>query len=325
MEPIIFEPILKRIRWGGQKLGTILKKQTGPETDYAESWEIADHAAGQSRVATGTFAGRTLSELIKERGAEIFGSVDFPEQFPLLIKFLDANDWLSLQVHPNDAQAATFNPREHGKTEAWVIIDSAPDSQICMGLLDGVTRQDLRQALQAGTVVECLHRYHVEPGDCIFVPAGTVHAIGPGILLAEVQQQSDMTFRLFDWGRVGTDGNPRPVHIAESMSCIDFDRGPVAVVHPTLIESERGHVEQLVSCPYFDITRQTAEASFRIATEQQFRILIFLDGTATVVSEGGRINCIKGDTILIPASCQGVSVKPDESVTVLEVSGGSVG
>ncbi|MBS0265706.1 MAG: class I mannose-6-phosphate isomerase, partial [Planctomycetes bacterium] len=218
MGPLKFTPLLKRIRWGGRRLGELLGKALGNESDYAESWEICDHGVDQSRVASGPFAGLTLQELVQQQGHQLFGPGCIETQFPLLIKFLDANDRLSVQVHPNDEQAHAFLPWERGKTEAWVILSADPGSCVYAGLKSGVTRESLMQALQAGSVEECLHKLPVAPGDCIFVPAGTVHAIGEGIVLAEVQQSSNLTFRLFDWNRLGQDGRPRQLHIEESLA-----------------------------------------------------------------------------------------------------------
>ena len=324
MEPVTFEPILKRIRWGGQKLGTILGKDLGQETDYAESWEIADHAAGQSRVSEGPYRGRSLSQLIQQHGPAIFGRAPVPECFPLLIKFLDANDWLSLQVHPNDTQAVRYQPNAHGKTEAWVIIDAEPDSQICAGLKSGVTREDLQEALQNGTVEQCLHWSPVQAGDCIFVPAGTVHAIGPGVLLAEVQQQSDLTFRLHDWGRTGSDGKPRELHLEEALDCTDFLRGPVGP-SATATAAAAGDMparETVISCDHFHIVRHRTDQPLDLFTNGLFRILMVLEGELELQTAGTRKTHSRGETILIPASCESFGIFPSSVITLLEIASG---
>jgi len=203
--PLKFTPILKRIRWGGRRLGDVLNKPIAAFSDYAESWEICDHGADQSVVENGPWRGKTLQQLVREHADELLGKHRNLSQFPLLLKFLDAHDRLSLQVHPNDAQARRFVPGECGKTEAWVILAADPGSCIYAGLKAGVDERALREALAQGTVEQRLHRLTVVAGDCLYIPAGTVHAIGEGILLAEVQQSSDLTFRLFDWNRVGPD------------------------------------------------------------------------------------------------------------------------
>jgi mannose-6-phosphate isomerase len=325
MEPLRFIPILKRIRWGGVRLGTQLQKPVGSHTDYAESWEIADHGTDQSVVVEGEFAGISLTQLIGEHSRPLFGTETGIEaetgirQFPLLIKFLDANDWLSLQVHPNDQQAKSFDLQKNGKTEAWVIMDAAPDSRICAGLKSGVTEVQLRESIQDGTVESCLNMIPVRAGDCVFVPAGTVHAIGPGILLAEIQQQSNLTFRLHDWGRLGTDGKPREIHIEESIACTDFSRGPVFPSQPTKVIRNNESVEELCSCAYFTVYRHRTDTDFSIPDDGKFRILMSLDGAGTVQTRRGKTPLTKGSTILLPAQRDAMSVVPQNPVTVLEI------
>ena len=319
MTPLTFEPIIKQIRWGGRRLGSVLGKSIGDAADYAESWEIADHGDDQSVVVNGKFSGCHLSDLVREHGDRLLGEGIPIQQFPLLIKYLDASDWLSLQVHPNDAQAKTYNPNENGKTEAWIIIDAQPGSKICAGLKQGTTPEQFRSHLEAGTVEECLNLYEVHPGDCVFVPAGTVHAIGEGILLAEVQQQSNITFRLHDWGRMGSDGKPRELHIEESMACTDFARGPVGPVVPRVIESDHLH-EELVNEQYFTIHRHRSDSEFEILSNNRFRILMVLDGSAAVRTHNSSHTLTKGATILVPAETPVATVEPVGNVTLLDVT-----
>ncbi len=200
-------------------------------------------------------------------GRQLCGTERRLHQFPLLVQFLDASDRLSVQVHPNDVQARFFDPNENGKTEAWVILDAKPDSRIYAGLKRSLDPFRLQRHLAAGTVEECLHSYAVRAGDCVFIPAGTVHAIGEGILLAEVQQSSDLTFRLHDWGRLGMDGQPRPLHVEESLACIDFDRGPV---DPVVSRLQNGATEELVSSEFFTLRRHTTHDSFCSPTTTAF-------------------------------------------------------
>jgi len=319
LPPLVFEPLLKRIRWGGRRLGTQLQKSIGEESDYAESWEIADHGADQSRVLTGPLAGTTLRNLMQTHPRELLGDQAGITQFPLLIKFLDANDWLSLQVHPDDTLARQFDPHENGKTEAWVILDAKPESRICAGLKLGVTPENLRQGLQTGEIEELLHLIPVKPGDCLFIPAGTVHALGPGILLAEVQQQSNLTFRLHDWGRVDANGQPRPIHIEQSLLCTDFTRGPVDPVKPVSQSYHAHKSEELVRCDYFVIHRHRGVEPFVISASDRFRILMFLEGTATVEIPGGAVTATVGTTVLIPAESQLIAITPDSNIQLLEI------
>lgn len=307
-QPLVFEPVFSRRRWGGRKLKDLLGKAIGPEEDYAESWEIADHADGQSIISEGPSAGTSLSQLLESFNSEILGRVSGQSQFPLLIKYLDANDWLSLQVHPNDQQAKQFNPLENGKTEAWVILHAEPTSQICCGLKAGVTADDLRRRLQDGTVQEALHIFPAVVGDCVFVPAGTVHAIGPGIVLAEVQQQSNLTFRLYDWDRLDANGKGRELHIEESIECIDFDRGPVDPTKAVALSRHGYAFEELARCPYFSIRRHNTVDEFSIALDNRFRILMVTSGVITLTVAGHETHVAAGETTLIPAQCENVAV-----------------
>lgn len=319
LPPLIFEPLLKRIRWGGRRLGSHLQKPIGEGNDYAESWELADHGSDQSRIIGGPLNGTTLRQLMQSHPHELLGTQAGLTQFPLLTKFLDANDWLSLQVHPDDALARNFDAKENGKTEAWVILDAQPESRICAGLKSGVDAAALREGLQSGNVEGLLHMIPVKAGDCVFVPAGTVHAIGPGILLAEVQQQSNITFRLHDWGRVDANGQPREIHVDQSITCTDFARGPVSPVVPVTLCDQDHVFEELVRCEYFVIRRHTSLQRFEISTSNQFRILMCLNGRAAVKTPGGAQSLRCGITMLIPAEFGIVEIVPQERLQVLEI------
>ena len=318
MQLIEFKPIVKRIRWGGRRLGTRLGKPIGDADDYAESWEIADHGQDQSVVLDGTFQGQTLNELVRRQNVELFGIHAGLEQFPLLVKFLDAHDRLSVQVHPNDEQAREFNPHENGKTEAWIILEADPQSVIYAGLKPEVTRNTLEANLRAGTVENCLHCFQASAGDCVFIPAGTVHAIGEGILLAEIQQSSDVTFRLFDWGRLGSDGRPREIHIEESLQCIDFGRGPVDPIVPHIVSNSGNDVEELVRSDYFVLRRHRTGKPFSIVHDNRFHILMTLRGNAELICANQRKNVRMGSTVLMPADASDVRVVPEGEIILLE-------
>lgn len=315
MNSIRFDPLLKRIRWGGTRLGTSLHKRLGPETDYAESWEIADHRSGQSIVSSGPYAGWTLSRLLRDRNSALLGRHAGLSQFPLLVKFLDANDRLSVQVHPTDAEARAVDPSENGKTEAWVIIDAAPDSRVFVGLKPGVTAQTLRTAIDAGSLEDCLHSFQVTAGDCVFIPAGTVHAISEGILLAEVQQTSDMTFRLHDWGRVGTDGRPRELHIEQALACTDFAAGPGGLMDPKPIAG--GH--ELGSCEHFTIRRYVGSGQISIPDDERFHILMGLAGESSVIAGSDTEPLVLGQTLLLPAERDHSTIQLSPNTTILDV------
>ncbi len=288
----------------------MLGKAIGSETDYAESWEVCDHGVDQSIVESGSMQGWSLQRLVAERPVELLGRHAGMRQFPLLIKFLDAHDRLSVQVHPNDEQAGKNIPGEYGKTEAWVILAAAPGSVVYAGLQQGVDEHALREALARGAVEECLHREDVTAGDCLFIPAGTVHAIGEGILLAEVQQSSDTTFRLFDWNRLGTDGKPRPLHVEQSLACINWKCGPVHKIQP-VVETAGDHlIENLVNCRYFRIRRHTIGRPVTIADDARCHILIGLGGPSMCRGGDAEESFSVGETILIPASALPLEMTP---------------
>ncbi|MFQ5733218.1 MAG: type I phosphomannose isomerase catalytic subunit [Planctomycetaceae bacterium] len=322
-----FRPILKRIRWGGRRLGTALHKPLGDADDYAESWEVSGHPSGESVVDGGPFDGRTLTELAEAYPEMLMGPRRPSDSFPLLIKFLDAHDRLSVQVHPDDARAQRFQPGENGKTEAWVILDASRGSRLFVGLKPGVNRAALRTALEAGTIERCLHGYAVSRGDCVFIPAGTVHAIGEGILLAEVQQSSNLTFRLYDWGRVGADGAPRTLHIEEALDCVDFERGPVDPVRPRIVSSGGPLTELLVDCAQFAMRRHTCSAPFDLYTRNSFRVFVALEGVAEVSAENDRRDLPRGKTLLVPACRPSVRIAPrgGGELVLLEVGVGGGG
>jgi len=318
MKRLIFEPLLKRTRWGGRRLGTLLGKSLGTANDYAESWEICDLGSSQSVVADGEFKGKTLHQLIRRFPEELLGSQRRASRFPLLMKFLDVNDRLSVQVHPDDRQAEHLHLGQRGKTEAWVVMAAQPDCQIYVGLKTGIDRTQLESALRAGTIEECLHRVDVAIGDCLLVPAGTVHAIGEGILLAEIQQSSDVTFRLHDWGRVDTDGLPRTLHIESALDCIDFTRGPIDLQTPQSLDCKGRFVEELVRCGHFVIHRETIRESVTLPADDQFHILMVLRGMGTL-DDGSTLTIGPGQSVLLPANRSPSKIIATEELTILNV------
>jgi mannose-6-phosphate isomerase len=314
--PLRFEPIFRRYIWGGRKLGEVLGKPIGPEGVCAESWEIVDHGDDQSVVAAGPLAGRTLGELTRRRGEELLGPDCRESSFPLLLKFLDAAQTLSVQVHPNDEQAARLDPPDRGKTEAWVVIDAEPEGLIYAGLKPGVNRPALAQAIEEGRCEECLHRFHPEPGDCVFLPAGTVHALGEGLLVAEIQQASDTTYRLFDWNRLGTDGKPRELHVEQGLTVIDWDRGPVGPQQPQ--PTDRPHVSRLVECDKFLLDRWQIDSPQTIGGDGRAHVLAVLAGSVAVEGDVSQNPLSRGDTMLLPASAGAVALDPAGASVLLD-------
>lgn len=319
--PLKFEPTFRQYIWGGRRLGTKLNKPIGAAERYAESWEIVDHGDDQSVVANGSLAGATLGEISRDHAEELFGKSarnrESRTRFPLLFKFLDANRTLSVQVHPNDQQAALLDPPDLGKSEAWYVIDAEPGSKIYAGLKPGVDREHLVSACESGTVDDVLHSFQPEAGDCVNIPAGTVHAIGEGLLVAEIQQSSDTTYRLFDWNRVDANGDPRPLHVQEALEVVDFDAGPVSPVVP--IHKPESFRWRLVTCDKFILDRIAANSEVSVGGDELFHIISAVRGDARVsCSQGPAISLPFGATMLIPASAGKVSVQPTGELVLLD-------
>jgi mannose-6-phosphate isomerase len=316
MYPLRFQPIFRRYLWGGRRLGTVLGKPIGEGDDYAESWEIVDRGNDQSRVIAGPLAGATLSELVRDHHAELFGRLHWLTQFPLLFKLLDAQRMLSVQVHPNDQQAAELSPPDLGKTEAWVVLAAEPGSVIYAGLKRGFDRASLAREIARGTCHLCLHSFEPRAGDVVFLPAGTVHALGAGLLIAEIQQSSDTTFRLFDWNRVGPDGKPRPLHVEQALGVIDWDLGPVDPQIPT--PTDLPGVEQLVACDKFILDRHFVESPASIGGDGCFHIVLIVDGEVDVAGDPLGRALRRGETTLLPAALGPVSISPRQPTTLLD-------
>lgn len=317
--PLRMEPLFRQYLWGGRKLATHLGKPIGPEGPYAESWEVCDHGADQSRVAFGPLAGTTLGELVRHRGEELLGRHAPQPQFPLLLKFLDCHQNLSIQVHPNDQQAARLEPPDQGKTEAWYIIEAEPGATAYVGLKRGVDRAALQRAIERGTLAECLQPVPPQPGDVLFVPAGMVHALGAGLLVAEIQQASDTTFRLDDWGRLGPDGKPRPLHVAQALEVIDFSLPPGEVRRPQPSDADRPHLQRLVECDKFVLSCWSLHAPRPVGGDDRCHLLAVLEGAVGVAGDPASRPLRRGETMLLPAASGAVQLAPSEPTTVLEV------
>jgi mannose-6-phosphate isomerase len=319
--PLKFKPRLLSKMWGGRKIETVLGKEL-PVGPIGESWEIYDFPPGvveksgawvSSVVAEGPLAGKTLHELVGEFGRDLHGSVPLvgtEGQFPILIKFLDAGQDLSVQVHPDEAYAKA-NPRAHLKNEAWFVVQADRGSRILKGLRPGVTRESFARAIADGSVEATIKSVEVKAGDCFYLPSGTVHALGAGILAAEVQTPSDTTFRVFDFNRVDpSTGKLRALHVEEAMKCIDFEGGadgPMPSAGP-----------ELVSCDYFRIKRVALKRGEEVLISGgEPIVLMFIEGQGQITS-GERwkgTEFVRGDTILVPALLkESIGVASEDSV-----------
>lgn len=331
MYPLRFNPIFQRYLWGGRRLAEVLSKSIGDQP-CAESWEIVDHHENQSVVAFGNLAGTTINSLINQHGQELLGKsiaekinantipVQLQNRFPLLLKFLDADRALSIQVHPDDKMGATLDPPDLGKTEAWYVMHADPGAKIYAGLKQGITPEKFRSAVKHGFTEDTLHSFEAKKGDCIFIRAGTVHAIGQGLLIAEIQQCSDTTFRIFDWNRVDDDGRPRPLHIEQGILATDFELGPVNPETPT--PTEQDNCWKLIECDKFTMRRWKLDEPNQAVTlggDDRFRILAVTQGSAMVEDDPSENALETGETILLPASIGGTAISSIDSCEFLEI------
>ena len=313
-QPIRFEPIFRSYIWGGDRLASQLGKKPPGNGIWAESWEIVDHREGESIVAEGAFAGWTLRQLIESFPNEIVGRDAPNERFPLLLKYLDCQRVLSVQVHPDDIYGAKMQVPDRGKTEAWYVIDAEPNSKLYAGLKSGVDRQSLTEAIENGKTEECLHVLSPKAGDCVFIPAGTVHALGEGLLVAEIQQASDCTFRLFDWDRFDKDGQPRQLHIELALEVIDFERGPVELVLPSQVDLLGART--LVECDKFTLKEYAQSGSYSLPS-MQLSIITVPKGNAILKTDQNEFELQRGQTILVPQACLSASLEIPAGTTIL--------
>jgi mannose-6-phosphate isomerase len=298
--------------WGGGRLAATLGKYLPTDEPYGESWEISDHPLHRSVVANGPLAGTTLRKLMESRRDEVLGRATSLTTFPLLVKYLDCSDRLSVQVHPDEEAVKRLWPGEGSKTEAWFVLSAAPGSRIYAGLLPGIGEPELRAALAAGSVAECLHSFEPRAADCVFLPAGTVHAVGGGVLMAEVQQTSDATFRLFDWNRRDEHGNQRKLHIDEGLASIHWDQGPVSPIRV----GTRDH-QSLVHCRYFELEFTRISAAFTCGGHAHPMLILVLEGQGELNAGGTLQPLARGQSWLLPASLGECEVQPHESISVL--------
>lgn len=289
--PLSLTPTLHVKVWGGRKLETELGKTLFGDSPYGESWELHD----QCTIGNGAFAGRELSDLIEEYGTAIVGeSFDPAEGLPLLVKFLDATEWLSVQVHPNDTQARELEGDPRGKTEAWIILAADAGARLVIGVQPGTSREALARAIAEGTLEDLLVYRQVTSGDVLYMPANTVHAIGPGNLIYEVQQSSNVTYRLYDWGRMGLDGKPRELHIEKGTQVANVDSVP-QITHPD--------GELVVEGDYFQTMRLQLDNDEQTRSTNGFFHGVTCTAGVIMISQGATTMDIpQGQTVLIPAA-----------------------
>lgn len=315
--PIKFAPILKDKIWGGQKLKTVLNKQTDLP-NIGESWEISDVEGDTSIVSNGYYKGKSLKDLLKILGPDLVGQQNyriFEDKFPLLIKFIDAREDLSIQLHPNDKLAAERH-NSFGKTEMWYVMQADEGSNLIIDFNQKITPETYLKHLEDKTLTDILNFEKVNTGDTYFIEVGRVHAIGAGVMLAEIQQTSDVTYRVYDWDRVDDDGNERELHNDLAIDAIDFDMPDNFRVSYSKIENESN---EMVSCPYFTTSYlEVTNTLKKINKKDTFFIYICVEGEA-VISYNGHSESIKvGETILLPADATHYEIR-SKKAKLLEV------
>ena len=297
-------PAMKEMVWGGRLLADRFGKEI-PSDSTGESWEIAAHPHGQSVVEGGPLDGTTLQTLVDQYQEALVGTKvleRFGNFFPLLIKFIDANQNLSVQVHPDDHQAVALEgPGASGKTEMWYVLDAKPGARLVYGFNQDLSEEDLRNALEQGTLEAYLNWVDVEPGDTFYIPAGTLHAIGSGILIAEIQQNSDLTYRVYDYNRLGLDGKPRQLHVEKAVAVADRK---VPLGH------EKADIDAGVVSPFFETRRIRVDGSWTLqVSPDRFEILICVGGNGSITNGGQTMVIQEGDSFLIPATAGTVAAE----------------
>jgi len=301
--PLRFEEILQEKIWGGKNLAELFNKVAAPDALVGESWEISDRDGDQSVVAEGALKGFTLAELVERYGERLVGKCPLAKgRFPLLFKVIDAQDRLSVQVHPTDELAQELAEPDPGKTEMWYVLAASEGAQIMLDLRPGITKADFVEAIRTGRFEQCLDYVDVKAGDSFLIPAGSVHALGAGIVLVEIQENSDLTYRVYDWGRVGADGNPRETHLEKALQAIDFERPCSEGLPRITLEEGRNRRTVLAACRYFATELlEIADAHCQESAGRSFSILFFVDGDPRLVWDGDEMQMRRGQSLLVPA------------------------
>jgi mannose-6-phosphate isomerase len=320
--PMRFEPIYQYRIWGGRRLADLLTTPLPDNDPIGEAWVLSDRDDHASSVSNGPLKGQTISQLFRQWPEELMGKLAGRfSRFPLLLKFLDVHEMLSVQVHPSDQQTDYLPEGEHGKTEAWVVLESGPKSRICAGLKPGATADYLRQAITKGSVADHLAYFAPKSGEGVFIPAGTVHSLGGDIVVFEVQQNSDVTFRLFDWNHIDAKtGQPRALQVDKALACIDFTQGAIEPVVPVIVTTTPVKREQLFHCEYFRLWRLSGQSPFTVGEIGLPRVLICLGGEGKIEHNNVTYGVEKGVVFLLPAVAGVCTFWPGSAVNLLEIA-----
>jgi mannose-6-phosphate isomerase len=322
MYPLRFDPIYQYRLWGGRRLSGLLSTPLPGDGPIGEAWVLSDRDDHQSLVANGPLKGQTIGRLMEQHRARLMGKfAPRFSRFPLLLKFLDAREMLSVQVHPSGAYPDLIPAGETGKTEAWVVIEAEKESHIYAGLKAGATPDGLRRSLADGTIADQLAGIVPKPGDAVFIPAGTVHTLGGDVVVFEVQQNSDVTFRLYDWDHVDAKtGKPRPLQVDQAFACIDFEGSAGGLLAPRVETTMPVERERLFDCEPFRLWRLLGAAPFPVGATGEPRVLVCIGGSGQV--EHGNIPYAvgKGDVWLLPAEAGVCAFQTSQAVTLLEIA-----
>jgi mannose-6-phosphate isomerase len=310
--PLKFDPIYQYRLWGGRRLASLLTAPL-PDGPIGEAWILSDRDDHPSRVNDGPLQGQTIAQLMEQFPEQLMGSLSGRfQRFPLLLKFLDAREMLSVQVHPGG---------ETGKTEAWVVLGAAPKSRICAGLEKGTNAYDFQRSLAKGSVASRLACFAPKPGDAVFLPAGTVHSLGGDVSVFEVQQNSDVTYRLFDWDHVDAlTGEPRALQVDQALACIDFYKHSGGLTKPVVETPAPFLRERLFDCEHFRLWRIRGEGPFPVGAAGEPRVLVSIDGSGQLLHGGSDFAVARGDVMLLPAELGLSSFRPDGPVNLLEIA-----
>jgi len=318
--PLKFQPVFKDKIWGGQKIKTVLGMDFGKLPNCGEAWVVSGVEGNPTLVKNGFLAGNELNELVSVYMGDLVGDdvyEKFGDKFPLLIKYLNTNAWLSIQVHPDD-DLAEQRGLENGKTEMWYVIEADKDAELISGFNRPITREDYLKHLEDKRLKDILNFEKVANGDVFFIPAGRVHALGPGILLAEIQQTSDATYRIYDWDRIAADGTKRELHTKEALDAIDFD---IAERYKTRYKAAKNKTANLVACPQFTTNLLAFDQGISKNYEEldSFVILMGVEGNSTLNWNGETMEIKTGDAIVIPNVINHIQLKPKGNTKLLEI------
>ncbi len=319
--PLKFNSQLKERVWGGNRLGKYLGKEVPSGVRIGESWELSAVQDNLSVVTNGFLAGNTIEELVEVYMADLVGDKVYKKfgiEFPLLIKLVDTSDYLSVQVHPDDEMAEKLH-HAYGKSEMWYVLDSDHDSKIVSGFNKTITREEYVDIMQDGKLEEYLKYEPVNPYDIVFIPSGSIHSLGKNIFLVEIQQTSDLTYRIYDWNRKGVDGKNRELHTKLAVEAIKFQESPLETKR---IEPKSNEPQELLSCQYFTVNRLVLNEQIErdLYTRDSFRVYLCTKGEAKIkCDQAEEVGIVKGELVLVPAEMSGTRIVPNNSVELLEV------